>query len=248
MRLEERVAIVTGSGQGIGAETVRSLSREGARVVVADIVEENARKVKDEIERAGGEALALKVDVTDRESVKQMMKQTKDVFGSIDILVNNAGFPKDTLIQNMPEEDFDAVINVCLKGSWNCCQAVVDYMIPQKYGKIINISSRAHWGTLGQTNYSSAKAGIIGLTRSLSKEVGKHNINVNAIAPGMIETEGISTHPRYDDIKERAIKNTPLRRVGQPSDIANIILFLATDESSFITGELIHVSGGRFSG
>ncbi|MBX6378830.1 MAG: SDR family oxidoreductase, partial [Clostridia bacterium] len=135
----------------------------------------------------------------------------------------------------------------CLKGTFNCCQFAVPHMIAQKYGKIVNISSRAWWGNPGQANYSAAKAGVVGLTRALAKELGRHNINVNAIAPGLTETELVRSHPKYDMIRDMALKNQPLQRLGQPVDIANAVLFLASDESSFITGELIHVTGGRFS-
>jgi len=246
MRVKDRVAVVTGSGRGIGEATVRRLSEEGAKVVVTDINEENALKVAEDIKAKGGQAIAVKTDVTKIDEVEALIKKSVESFGKLDILVNNAGFNRDMLIKNMTEKDWDDVIDTDLKGAFLCAKFATSYMVEQKYGKIVNISSRAWHGNPGQANYSSAKAGIIGLTKSLAWEFGRYNINVNAIAPGIIATDLMRSHPKFDMIKERQLANMPIKRVGEPIDVANTILFLVSDESSFISGELIHVSGGRF--
>lgn len=247
MRVKDRVAIITGSGSGIGRAAAHRLAEEGAKVVVTDIAEDRAIKVAGEIMVKGGTAIAIKADVSKKGSIENLINRTVENFGRIEILVNNAGFTADALIKDMSEEMWDAVVDTCLKGAFFCCKYASGYMIEQNYGKIVNISSRAYLGNPGQANYSSAKAGIIGLTRSLALELGRYNINVNAIAPGMVNTELIRSHPKYDFLVERAIKNTPLKRVGEPVDIANAVLFLVSDESSYITGDVLHVTGGRYA-
>ncbi|RJQ29953.1 MAG: glucose 1-dehydrogenase [Peptococcaceae bacterium] len=247
MRVKDRVAIITGSGSGIGRATAHRLAEEGAKVVITDIVEERAASAAAEITSKGGTAIAVKADVSKSSEVENLINKTIEAFGRIDILVNNAGFTVDALIKNMTEEMWDAVVDTCLKGAFLCSKFASNYMIEQNYGKIVNISSRAYLGNPGQANYSSAKAGIVGLTRSLALELGRYNINVNAVAPGMVNTEGLKSHPKYDFLIERSIKNTPLKRVGEPVDIANVILFLVSDESSYITGDVLHVTGGRYA-
>ena len=246
MRVKDKVAVVTGSGRGIGEATVKRLSEEGAKVVVTDINEENAAKVAEEIKAKGGEAISIKSDVTKIDELEGLMKKAVEEFGKLDILVNNAGFNRDMLIKNMTEKDWDDVLDTDLKGAFLCAKFATPYMVEQKYGKVVNISSRAWHGNPGQANYSSAKAGIIGLTKSMAWEFGRYNINVNAIAPGIIATELMKTHPKFDMIKERQLANMPIKRLGEPIDVANTILFLVSDESSFISGEVLHVSGGRF--
>ena len=246
MRVKDKVAVVTGSGRGIGEATVKRLSEEGAKVVVTDINEEGAIKVADEIKDKGGEAIAVKTDVTKAAEVEALMAKAVEAFGKLDILVNNAGFNRDMLIKNMTEKDWDDVLDTDLKGAFLAAKFATPYMVEQKYGKVVNISSRAWHGNPGQANYSSAKAGIIGLTKAMSWEFGRYNINVNAIAPGIIATDLMKGHPKFDMIKERQLANMPIKRVGEPIDVANTILFLVSDEASFISGELIHVSGGRF--
>lgn len=246
MRVKDRVAVVTGSGRGIGEATVKRLSEEGASVVVTDINIENAQKVANEIKEQGNKAIAVKTDVTKIAEVEALMNKAVEEFGKLDILVNNAGFNRDMLIKNMTEKDWDDVVDTDLKGAFLCSKFATPYMVEQKYGKIVNISSRAWHGNPGQANYSAAKAGIIGLTKSLAWEFGRYNINANAIAPGIIATELMRSHPKYEMIKERQLANMPIKRVGDPIDVANTILFLVSDEASFISGELIHVSGGRF--
>ena len=246
MRIKDRVAVVTGSGRGIGAATVKRLAEEGAKVVVTDINEEGSIKVADEIKAKGGEAIAVKTDVTKAAEVEALMTKTVEAFGKLDILVNNAGFNRDMLMKNMTEKDWDDVLDTDLKGAFLAAKFATRYMVEQKYGKVVNISSRAWHGNPGQANYSSAKAGIIGLTKAMSWEFGRYNINVNAIAPGIIATDLMKGHPKFEMIKERQLANMPIKRVGEPVDVANTILFLVSDEASFISGELIHVSGGRF--
>ena len=225
--LKGKVAIVTGSGRGIGAETVLALAQEGVKVVVTDIDAESARATQQRLAALGFDGLVER--------------------GSVHILVNNAGFPRDNYLAKMPESDWDAVIDTILKGAYHCTKAVLPMMMAQRFGRIINISSRAHLGNPGQANYSAAKAGIIGFTRAVSLEQGRYNITSNAIAPGFIETEGIRSLPHYQRIKQAAIAKTPLERVGAPRDIANAVVYLASDAAGYITGETLHVTGGRYS-
>lgn len=248
MRLQDKVAIVTGAGQGIGRQTAMTFAKEGAKVVVADWNEETAKETVDEITKAGGAALAVKVDVSNGESVDAMVKQTVDWGGGrIDALVNNAGITKDGLLHKMTEDQWDAVINVNLKGVWLCGQAVGKVMRDQRSGSIMNASSIVGlYGNLGQSNYAATKGGVIAMTYTWAIELGRRNIRVNAVAPGFTDTPMIKTVPEkvIDEIKER----TPLVRtdnpICQPQDIANTYLFLASDESSFITGQVIAVNGG----
>jgi len=246
MRVKDRVAVVTGSARGIGEAAVRRLSEEGAKVVVTDINEEGAINVANDIKAKGGDAIAVKTDVTKADEVEALMAKAVEAFGKLDILVNNAGFNRDMLIKNMTEKDWDDVIDTDLKGAFLAAKFATKYMVEQKYGKVVNISSRAWHGNPGQANYSSAKAGIIGLTKSMAWEFGRFNINVNAIAPGIIATDLMKGHPKFEMIKERQLANMPIKRVGEPIDVANAILFLVSDEASFISGEVVHVTGGRF--
>ncbi len=245
--LKGKVAVVTGSGRGIGAETVLALAQEGVKVVVTDIDAESARATQQRLAARGFDASAVPADVCRAESVEALVRAAVDAFGSVHILVNNAGFPRDNYLAKMPESDWDAVIDTILKGAYHCTKAVLPMMMAQRFGRIINISSRAHLGNPGQANYSAAKAGIIGFTRAVSLEQGRYNITANAIAPGFIETEGIRALPHYQRIKQAAIAKTPLERVGTPRDIANAVVYLASDAAGYITGETLHVTGGRYS-
>ncbi|MGF9909736.1 SDR family NAD(P)-dependent oxidoreductase [Brevibacillus porteri] len=246
MRFAGKVAIVTGSGKGIGKTIVQKLVQEGALVTVTDVNRQTCEETAWEINQAGGRAIAVEADVSKTEDTQRIMEKTIDAYGRIDILVNNAGLVKDARITDMEEDDWDQVVDVCLKGAFLCSKYASSHMIEQNYGKIVNISSRAHLGNPGQANYSSAKAGIVGLTRALAKELGKNNITVNAIAPGLIETDALLKHPKYEKIKELQKKDTPIPRIGLPEDVANAVLFFASDESSYISGDILHVSGGRF--
>ncbi|NWF80826.1 MAG: 3-oxoacyl-ACP reductase FabG [Chloroflexi bacterium] len=243
MRLKDKVAIVTGGGQGIGKVTALTFAREGAKVAVADINMTAAQAVADEICAADGQAKAIFLDVSRAESVEAAVRTVQETYGRIDVLVNNAGITRDARMQKMTEEQFDAVINVNLKGVWLCSKAVAPIMIAGGGGSIINAASVVGlYGNFGQTNYVAAKSGVIGMTKTWARELGPNHIRVNAIAPGFTATEMIATVPEkvLDSVRER----TPLRRLGTPEDIANAYLFLASDESSFITGVTLSVDGG----
>jgi len=246
MDLSHKVAIVTGAGSGIGRAVALQLAASGARVVVNDIDDAGATETVDRIRDARGEALAAVSDIATWQGAKALADAAGDAFDAIDILVNNAGITADRLLKDMDEGDWDRVLNINLKGAFNCCKFATPRMIAQQYGKIVNLSSRAHLGNPGQANYSASKAGLIGLTRSLALELGRYNINVNAVAPGMVDTEGVRNHPRYDMIVERALKITPLKRIGTPADIAYLINFLVSDMAGYITGEIVHITGGRY--
>jgi 3-oxoacyl-[acyl-carrier protein] reductase len=243
MKLKDKVAIVTGSGQGIGREIALTFAKEGAKVVVSDITEKIHEVVK-EIEALGSQALAVKCDVSKLSDAEKMVKETIKKFGRIDILVNNAGIFPFKPFTEMSEADWDKVLNVNLKGTFNCTKAVIPYMIKQKYGKIINISSIAGTvvGFQQLTHYCASKAGIVGFTKALALELAPYGINVNAIAPGPIETPG--TQALGKEIYEQIKKAIPIGRWGKPSEIANVALFLASEDSSLITGQCIVADGG----
>lgn len=244
MKLKNKIAIVTGAGQGIGKGIALALAKEGAKVVVSDI-SEGVNDVVKEIEALGSQALAIKADVSNNQQTEEMAKETIKKFGRIDILVNNAGiFPFKGFL-DMKEEDWDRVLNINLKGVFNCTKAVTPTMAKQKYGKIINISSIAgtRVGYVGLTHYCASKAGIAGLTKALALELAPFKINVNAIAPGAIDTPGI-TSAMDEQTRKDFTETVPLKRFGLPEDIANLVVFLASDESSYVTGECIVVDGG----
>ena len=244
--LKDKVAIVTGSGRGIGAVTARALAEEGAKIVISDINPETTEATRAALAAEGYAVIGVSCDVRDKASVTAMVEKAAEAFGTIHILVNNAGFPRDNYIARMPEEDWDAVVDVILKGAYLCSAAVVPYMMRQQYGRIVNISSRAYLGNPGQTNYSAAKAGIIGFTRALGMEQGRFNVTVNAIAPGFIATEMIAALPHYEKIKERALAMNTVPRLGTERDIANGVLFLASEAAGYISGETLHITGGRY--
>jgi len=242
MRLKDKVALITGAGRGIGRETALLFAQEGAKVAVCDVIDEG-QQVADEIVERGGEATFVKADVTDREQVRKMVETVKGRFGRIDILVNNAGVLRDAQLLKLSEEDWDLVINVNLKGVFNVTQAVAPLMIEQGRGKIINVASVvALYGNFGQTNYVASKAGVIGLTKVWARELGRKGINVNAVAPGFIQTEMTAGVP--EKVLEMMREKTPLQRLGTPRDVANAYLFLASDEADFINGAVLSVDGG----
>jgi 3-oxoacyl-[acyl-carrier protein] reductase len=238
------VALVTGGGRGIGAATAQVMARQGAKVVVSDLDEAPAAEVAGPI---GG--LAIACDVSKRESVEAMVVRTVKELGRLDILVTCAGIIRDNLLFKMTDDDWDAVIDTHLKGTFLCAQAAQKLMVAQKYGKMVFLSSTSALGNRGQTNYSAAKAGLQGMARTLAIELGPFNINVNAVAPGFVETRMTrATAERmgvdYETFKLGAASQIPLQRVGQPEDIANVIAFLCSDESGFVSGQTIYVRGG----
>jgi 3-oxoacyl-[acyl-carrier protein] reductase len=248
-KLDGRVAFVTGAGRGIGAATALRLAEDGARVILADIDPEGCKQVAADIEKAGSQALAVSCNVADREAVETAVQQGVERFGRLDILVNNAGVLRDNLLFKMSDDDWDTVMNVHLKGAFLCSRAAQKYMVEQKYGRIISLSSVSALGNRGQANYSTAKAGLQGFTRTLATELGPFGITANAVAPGFIDTEMTRATARRQghdpqQVIEMASKSIPVRRVGQPRDVANVICFLASEESSYVTGQIIYVAGG----
>lgn len=244
MNLHGKVAVVTGASRGIGRAIALELARRGAKVVVNyNTSADAASDVVDVIEQEGGEAVAVQADVGDRDQATGLIQAAIDTFGAIDILVNNAGTTRDRLLMMMSEEDWDVVLRTNLKGVFNCCKAAARKMIRQRSGRIINISSVSGIaGQGGQTNYAASKAGVIGFTKSLAKELGPRGITVNAVAPGFVLTD--LTADLSDDLKQQAVEATPLGRMGEPEEIAQAVAFLASDLASFITGEVLTVDGG----
>ncbi|MHC1592030.1 MAG: SDR family NAD(P)-dependent oxidoreductase [Candidatus Helarchaeales archaeon] len=247
--LKDKVVIVTGGASGIGKQMCLDFVAEGAKVAIVDINEEGAKKLENEIKTSGGEALAIKCDVTKTEEVNNAVKTCMDKFGRIDILVNNAGIIRDNMIHKMPEEDYDLVMDINMKGYWRFCKAVVPIMKQQKSGNIVMISSQAYKGNRGQSNYSPAKAGVVALTKTLALELGYLGIRVNCVAPGLIETPLTKNFIENPKLRESVEQNLVLKRkgalLGKPKDVSNAVLFLASDMSSYITGIVIDVAAGR---
>ncbi|MGI2327223.1 3-oxoacyl-[acyl-carrier-protein] reductase [Planococcus sp. YIM B11945] len=242
--LTGKTAIVTGASRGIGAEIARKLASAGAKVVVNySGSQEKAEAVVAEIQQNGGEAIAVKANVSDSEAVKAMADETMKAFGSIDILVNNAGITRDNLMMRMKDDEWDDVINTNLKGVFVCTKAVTRQMMKQRAGRIINIASIVGvMGNAGQANYVAAKAGVIGLTKTTARELASRNITANAIAPGFITTD--MTDKLGDDIQQAMLGQIPLGRFGKPEEVAKVALFLASDDSSYMTGQTLHLDGG----
>ncbi|MFA5096838.1 MAG: 3-oxoacyl-[acyl-carrier-protein] reductase [Candidatus Omnitrophota bacterium] len=243
MKLKDKVALITGGARGIGRAIAMAFAGEGADIVVADVNLEIARKTASEIEGLGRKALALEMDVTDYAKVEEGVNKILDKFGKVDILVNNAGITKDNLILRMSQGEWDAVLNVNLKGTFNCIKAVSRPMVKQRGGKIISIASIIGlMGNAGQANYAASKAGIIALTKTVAKELASRNINANAVAPGFIQTDMTAKLP--EDVRAKMLELIPLAKLGLPQDVANVCLFLASEESGYITGQVITVDGG----
>lgn len=245
--LTDKVAIVTGSGRGIGAATARALAEEGARIVVTDIDAQATAESCAALQRDGFSAIGVAADVTKAAAVERLVQAALDAFGSVHVLVNNAGFARDARITKLSEADWDAVVDTVLKGAFLCTRAVAPVMAAQHWGRVVNISSRAHLGNPGQANYSAAKAGILGFSAALALELGRDGITVNTIAPGFIETDGVRKLPHYQKIKDNAIARTPIGRLGVPRDIASVVAFLASEAAGYITGATLHVTGGRYA-
>lgn len=248
-RFEGRVAFVTGASRGIGKGIATAFASEGARVCLVDINESALNETCAELKNLGYSVLAQKADVSNREQVEAAVKNTVDAFGTIDILVNNAGVIRDNLLYKMTDEDWDTVMDVHLKGAFICSRAVQNIMVEKKYGRIINISSTSALGNRGQANYSAAKAGLQGFTKTLAIELGKYGITTNAVAPGFVETDMTrATAARmgmdFDEFVKAAVSRIPVGRSGKPEDIANAVLFFAMEESSFVNGQVIYVAGG----
>ena len=244
LNLREKVVLVTGAGSGIGEQTALLFAEEGSEVIVSDIVADRANKVADEIKVKGGKAVAIAANVAIYSQVRKMIEDALQSFDKIDILVNGAGIYNAKPIQEMTEKDFDEVINVDLKGVYNCTRAVVDCMINRHYGRIVSISSIA--GIVGSvanvSHYAAAKAGVIGFTKSVARELGKYNITVNAVAPGPVDTQLLGS--LRATLIERVVKVSPITRLAEPREIANVIVFLASDAASYVTGTVVTVDGG----
>lgn len=246
LRLSDKIAIITGSGRGLGAATALYMASKGADIVVNDISEEAARATAAEIEKLGRRVLISTHDVSITAQAQALVDEAVKHFGRVDILVNNAGITRDGMLHKLSEEKFDEVIRVNLKGPFNMGQACAKVMIEKKYGKIVNLSSVAWLGNIGQTNYAASKAGVVGMTRTWALELARHQINVNAVAPGFIDTAMTQAIPA--EVKEKLITKIPMKRMGKPNDIAALVTFLSSDEASYITGQCIQVDGALTTG
>lgn len=245
MSLEGKVAIVTGASRGIGRAIALKLAREGASLVVTATTEESARNTAAEVETLGQKALALAVDVADPSAVETMFAAAVDTFGKVDILVNNAGITKDGLLLRMKDADWDVVLDVNLKGAFNCVREAAKLMTKARSGRIVNISSVVgEMGNAGQINYCASKAGMIGLTKSAARELAKRGITVNAVTPGFIETD--MTAVLSDKVREGLLQQIPLERLGTPDDVANAVFFLVSPMGDYITGHVLSVNGGMY--
>lgn len=248
-RLDGRVAIVTGASRGIGEATARRFAREGARVCLTDVNMEGVLSTARQLVDEGMDAFAAKVDVTSRTEVENAVGETVDRYGRLDILVNNAGVTRDSLIYKMTDEDWRTVLNVHLSGAFFCTRAAQKHMVERKYGRIVNVSSTSALGNRGQSNYSAAKAGIQGFTKSLAVELGRYGVTVNAVAPGFIETDMTrDTAARlgvdFDDFVAERVQSIPVGRAGWPEDVAAAILYFASEEAAFVSGQVLYVAGG----
>jgi NAD(P)-dependent dehydrogenase (short-subunit alcohol dehydrogenase family) len=243
MGIENRVALITGSASGIGKKTAYRMAQNGAKVVINDIVPEKVEETVREFEREGFAAIGQVADITNKADVEKMFRETVEVFGGLDILVNNAGMERAGALRNLSEADWDITLNVNLKGTFLCSQAAHNHMVGQNRGRIVNIASRAWLGGPGQAPYSSAKAGVVGLTRVLALELGRKGVTANCIAPGLIHT------PLWDELpdknKANLLSKQPTGKLGNVDDIANAVMFFSDDESGFITGQVLYVCGGR---
>jgi len=244
-KLKGKVAVVTGAAQGMGKTIAELFAQEGAKVVVNDISEQKAKKAVEEIKSRGGEAFAIKADVTNSKEISRMAEETVARFGTIHILINNAGVLRPTKTEEISEEEWDLVINVNLKGTFLCSKAVLPVMKKNRYGKIVNFSSSAgrSVSTLGGVHYTAAKAGVLGFTRQLAKEVASFGINVNSVCPGLIDTEMVRSNCSPEKLRDYE-RSFPIPRLGKPEEVADLVLFLVSNESSYITGASLDINGG----
>ncbi|WP_439810761.1 3-oxoacyl-ACP reductase FabG [Bordetella bronchiseptica] len=244
--IQNQVAFVTGAGNGIGWACAQALAREGCRVVVADIDALAAGRAAQAIEQAGGSALALTLDVGRPQAVRESVATVLARWGGIEILLNNAGFSRDSAIGAMSDAQWSDVLTVNLSGAFHCIREIAPHMVSRKYGRIVNMASRAHFGDINKANYSAAKAGVIGMTKALALELGEHGITVNAVAPGIIQTARVRNLPQFAGIESRSLGAMPIKRIGRPEEVADAVAFLASARAGFITGEVLHISGGRY--
>lgn len=241
--MKDRVAVVTGSGQGIGEGIVRAFAAAGAKVVVNDVEEARAAAVAADLEASGASAVALAADVSRSEGAEALISTAMEAFGQVDVLVNNAGIARDRYLTKMSEEEWDDVLRVNLKSQFLTCRSAVPHMMERRYGRIVNISSRAWLGAVGQANYASSKGAVVSLTKTLALELAKFEITANCVAPAIVDTplfRGLS-----DEVQERLMKSVPIGRIATPQDIAQAVLFFASEGSSYITGQVLYVCGGR---
>jgi 3-oxoacyl-[acyl-carrier protein] reductase len=248
--LTDQVALITGGAGGLGSEVGQWLAVAGAQVVLADLDSgrlDRAVRATSAAAGACGLAEAVVLDVTDSAAVREAVADIESRHGRLDILITSHGFPRDQRLTDMSDDAWSDVIDVCLTGTFLCVREASRLMIKNSYGRIITIASRAWHGNPGQANYSAAKAGVVGLTRSVAKELGRHGITANSVAPGLIDTESLRGLSRFADIAERARRDNSIKRLGQPGDVAAAVCYLASPEAGFVTGEVVHVSGGRFS-
>ena len=246
MRLEGKVTVVTGAGNGIGEATARRFAREGAIVVANDVDMEQARSVVTDLQRSGARALAVAGDVTKRADVETLMHHVVAEFGRVDVLINNAGINRDAMSHKMTEEQWDQVLSVNLKGTFLCAQAALTRMREHGWGRVVNTSSIGSLGNIGQANYAASKAGVIGLTRTLALEYAKYGITVNCIAPGPVMTRMLAGVP--EAIREKIVARVPIGRIARPDEIAGVHAFLASDDAAYITGQVVFVDGGMSVG
>jgi 3-oxoacyl-[acyl-carrier protein] reductase len=243
------VALITGGAGGLGREAASWLTAAGAQVVIADVSGAALERAADGLAGTPADAKSFHyavLDVTDSAAVRALVADIGSRYGRLDVLLTSHGFPRDRRLRDMADDDWNEVIGVCLTGTFLCIREAARLMTARAYGRIITVASRAWQGNPGQANYSAAKAGVVGLTKSVAKELGRHGVTANAIAPGLIETASLRELATFDQIAERAIRDNSIKRIGQPSDVAAAVLYLASPQAGFITGEVIHVSGGRF--
>ncbi|MEC9435545.1 MAG: 3-oxoacyl-ACP reductase FabG [Pseudomonadota bacterium] len=243
--IKGRVVAITGGGGAIGSATARLFAQEGARVALLDLNRETAAAAAKEIAGQGGTAVGIEVDILDKAAVASAVARAEAELGPVDALVNNAGFSRDRYLTKMEEEDWDIVHGVVLKGAFHCCRAVLPGMMQRRWGRIVNITSMSYQGNAGQTNYSSAKAGLVGMTAALAREAGPFNITVNAVAPGLVATPRLRARKDFDKLEAKSKALTPLPRLSEPEDIAKAVLFHVSSLADFVSAQVMHVSGGR---